>query len=81
MAMPTMIPGSFNIAAMAAAAASAVPGAALGAVGLGASVAVPPGATRFVVLTDAVTMEEIADDDEYKDIIEVRGWCSRRRCV
>eukprot|EP00798_Chlamydomonas_sp_ICE-L_P018171 gene18171-24603_t len=63
---------NLNIAAMAAAAASAVPGAAIGAMGI------PQGATRIVVLTDAVTMDEIMDDEEYSDIIEdMREECQK----
>jgi hypothetical protein len=57
-----------NAAAMAAAAAAAVSGVSFP--GLSAAPAIA-GATRIVVLSDAVTLEEISVEEEYNDILEV----------
>lgn len=56
-------------AAMAAAAAAAVSGVTVP--GLTMSAPAIPGASRVVVLSDAVTLEEITNDEEYGDILEV----------
>ena len=57
---------------MAAAAAAAVSGVSFpGFGGVSAAGAVIPGATRIVVLADAVTLEEISVEEEYADILEV----------
>jgi splicing factor U2AF subunit len=64
-----------NAAAMAAAAAAAVSGVSFP--GLSAAPAIA-GATRIVVLSDAVTLEEISVEEEYNDILEdMREECSK----
>ncbi|KAG1655301.1 hypothetical protein FOA52_007958 [Chlamydomonas sp. UWO 241] len=77
-----------SAAMMAAAAMAAIPGLSFGpgaggdhGMGLPAP---PPlsGASRVVVLTDAVTLEEISDVEEYDDILEdMREECARHGAV
>lgn len=65
-----------SAAAMAAAAAAAVSGVSIP----GLTMAGPaiPGATRIVVLCDAVTLEEISNEEEYNDILEdMRDECAK----
>ena len=39
-------------------------------------------ATRIVQLTEAVTLEELANDEEYSDILEdMRDECGKVRCL
>lgn len=59
------------LSSAAAMSAAAIAAAAAGGMGIAATHVAPiPGATRFVVLTDAVTVEEISVEDEYNDILE-----------
>jgi len=80
-AVPISIPSvPASAAAMAAAAAAALGGAAIPGLSIAGATAAPaiPGATHVVVLAEAVTLDEIADDEEYHDILEdMREECNK----
>ena len=60
------------LSSAAAMGAAAIAAAAAGGIGIAhaSHVAPIPGATRFVVLSEAVTVEEISVEEEYNDILE-----------